>query len=123
MKISLRTVQAAEVPTGNDIYYWDTELRGFGLRVTPKGVRSYVVQYRLPGRAAQRKTLGIHGSALTPEQARQIASVMLFDAKQGNDPAQAAKKRTRDAIDLEFGRYIETFTEGYLKHEIGRAHV
>lgn len=117
MKISLRTVQAAEVPTGNDIYYWDTELRGFGLRVTPKGVRSYVVQYRLPGRAAQRKTLGIHGSALTPEQARQIASVMLFDAKQGNDPAQAAKKRTRDAIDLEFGRYIETFTEGYLKHE------
>src|SRR3546814_2999433 len=42
---------------------------------------------------------------------------MLFDAKQGNDPAQAAKKRTRDAIDLEFGRYIETFTEGYLKHE------
>src|SRR3546814_11253335 len=98
MKISLRTVPAAAVPTGNDVYYWDTDLRGFGLRVTPKGVRSYVVQYRLPGRAAQRKTLGIHGSALTPEQARQIASVMLFDAKQGNDPAQAAKTDRKSVV-------------------------
>lgn len=117
MKISLRTVPAAAVPTGNDVYYWDTDLRGFGLRVTPKGVRSYVVQYRLPGRPSRRMTLGIHGTALTPEQARKRAESILFDAKQGNDPVTAATKRTRAAIDLEFGRYIETFTNGYLKHE------
>lgn len=117
MKITLRSVPAAPVPTGNDAYYWDTELRGFGLRVTPKNVRSYVVQYRLPGRPARRMTLGVHGVALTPEQARKRAETILFDVKRGDDPVVAARKRTRAAIDLEFARYVETFTDGYLKHE------
>ena len=117
MKISLRTVPTAAVPTGNDVYYWDTDLRGFGLRVTPKGVRSYVVQYRLPSRPAKRMTLGIHGTDLTPDKARKRAEIILLEVKQGNDPVVAAKKRTRAAVDLEFGRYIETFTDDYLKAE------
>lgn len=29
----------------------------------------------------------------------------------------AARKRAREAVDLEFTRYFETFTDGYLKHE------
>ena len=66
LKITLTNVKAAPVPDRSDVYYWDTSLRGFGLRVTPRGVRSYVLQYRLPGRPARRMTIGIHGSPWTP---------------------------------------------------------
>lgn len=119
LKITKRNVDAASVPTGGDTYYWDTDLRGFGLRVTPKGVRSYVVQYRLPGRPARRMTIGIHGSPWTPEKARARATDILIAVKQGDDPVIVARKRQRAAIDLEFSRYVETFTDGYLKKEWG----
>lgn len=117
LKITKRNVDAAEVPAKGDAYFWDTDLKGFGLRVTPKGVRSYVVQYRLPARPARRMTIGIHGSPWTPEKARTRAEEILYDVKRGDDPVHAAKKRARAAVDLEFARYVETFTDGYLKHE------
>jgi hypothetical protein len=117
LKITKRNVDAAPVPSGNDAYYWDIDLRGFGLRVTPKGVRSYVLQYRLPSRPARRMTIGVHGSPWTPEKARTRAEEILMDVKRGDDPVHAAKKRAREAVDLEFSRYVETFTDNYLKLE------
>ena len=119
LKITKRNVDAAPVPAGADAYFWDTDLRGFGIRVTPRGVRSYVVQYRMPGRAARRKTIGIHGSPWTAEKARDEAHDILIDVKKGNDPVVAARKRQRESVDLEFARYVEAFTEGYLKREWG----
>lgn len=117
LKITLTNVKGAPVPERGDAYYWDPQLRGFGLRVTPRGVRSYVLQYRLPGRPARRMTIGIHGSPWTPEKARVRAEQILMDVKRGDDPVHAARKRAREAVDLEFARYVETFTDGYLKHE------
>lgn len=119
LKITKRGVDAAPIPTKSDAYFWDTELKGFGLRVTPKGVRSYVVQYRLPGRPAKRVTIGIHGSPWTAEKARARAQDILISVKQGDDPSAVAKSRQRAAVDLEFSKYVETFTEGYLKRQWG----
>ena len=115
MKITKRAVDAAPIRAAGDVYYWDTELRGFGLRVTPRGVRSYVVQYRLPGRPARRTTIGIHGSPWTAETAERKARAILFDVRQGSDPVLAERKRARAAVDLEFSRYDETFADLYLK--------
>lgn len=117
LKITKRNVDAASVPASNDAYFWDTDLKGFGLRVTPKGVRSYVVQYRLPARPARRMTIGVHGSPWTPEKARTRAEEILYDVKRGDDPMNAARKRARAAVDLEFSKYVETFTDNYLKLE------
>ena len=115
LKITKRNVDAAPVPEKGDAYFWDTELRGFGLRVTPRGVRSYVLQYRLPSRPARRLTIGVHGSPWTPDKARDRAAELLMDVKRGDDPVHAANKRTRAAVELEFTKYVDTFTEGYLK--------
>jgi hypothetical protein len=45
-KITKRSVDAL-VPGAADTFLWDDELRGFGLKITPGGNRSYVYQYRM----------------------------------------------------------------------------
>lgn len=56
-KLSDQLVRDTEPPaTGNRILY-DTKLPGFGLRITAKGVRSFVLNYRFKGRE-RRITIG-----------------------------------------------------------------
>ncbi|WP_051048620.1 Arm DNA-binding domain-containing protein [Robiginitomaculum antarcticum] len=77
MRISKRIVDSTEKAL-KDTYVWDSELRDFGLKVTPKGRKVYLVQYRLGGRngRTRRITLGTHGQ-LTTEEARQRAKTLL----------------------------------------------
>lgn len=78
--------------TDSDQVYWDTELRGFGVRVKPSGIKSYIVQYRdRKSGASRRKTLGKHGPLLTLNQAKGIAKGILADAMRGTDPVQEMK--------------------------------
>ncbi|NPU99335.1 MAG: tyrosine-type recombinase/integrase [Candidatus Omnitrophica bacterium] len=69
---------------------WDGQLRGFGLRITPSGTKSFIVFYRTGGK--QRIiTIGRFG-VLTVDQARKRAQEILVEANQGGDPAEEKKK-------------------------------
>ena len=50
-------------PGAKDTVYWDTGLAGFGIKVTPKGRRVFIVLYRTrDGRGSLRKyTIGPYG--------------------------------------------------------------
>jgi hypothetical protein len=67
-KISKKAVDAAK-PRDRDFFIWDTEAKGFGVKVSPAGNRIYLVQKRLGGQL-RRFTIGKHGSPWTPEAAR-----------------------------------------------------
>jgi integrase len=86
-KITKRTVDAVR-PGRADQFLWDSELKGFGLKVTPAGNKVYILQYRKGGRGAptKRVTIGRHG-ALTPEQARKDAVRLSGAIASGADPA------------------------------------
>ncbi len=86
-RITKRTVDAAlPNPAGGDSFFWDSDVKGFGLRIKPSGVKSYVLKYRI-GRRTRRLTIGKHGSPWTPEDARQRAGELLRAVNDGRDPA------------------------------------
>lgn len=97
-KISKRVIDAAET-SGRDSFIWDTALKGFGVKVTPKGRKVYLVQYRLPGSATRRFTIGAHGSPWSPDAARDKALEVLACVARGVDPA-AAKRDARADISI-----------------------
>jgi integrase len=99
IKLTKRSVEAAKASSG-PTFYFDTDLKGFGLKVMPSGVKSFIVEYR-PGAGGRevpkrRVTLGRFG-ALTPEEARDLAKGMLASVHVGGDPA-AEKSKARSEL-------------------------
>lgn len=95
IKLLKTTIEAAE-KRASDYYLWDAEVIGFGVKVTPAGLRTYVLQYRFAGRA-RRYTIGPHGSPWTVETARARAKVLLGQVAGGVDP-QAQKTAAREEM-------------------------
>jgi integrase len=65
------------------VIFWDEKLKGFGLRVTARGARSWVVDYRCNGKQ-RRKTIGsteLWGCGAARDEAR----IILRDASRGID--------------------------------------
>jgi integrase len=85
-KITKRVIDALETKLGCDVFAWDSELRGFGVRVKPSGVKTFLIQYRNCEGRTRRLVLGQYG-ALTPELARDLARKKLTAVAEGEDPS------------------------------------
>lgn len=96
-KITKRVVDAAAPAGERKVMIWDAELKGFGLRVTPAGVKSYVVAYRTAEGRWREFTIGKHGSPWTADAARDKARKLLHEIREGADPL-AAKASARAAV-------------------------
>ena len=83
-KITKQAVESLN-PGTKDRFLWDTELPMFGCKITPKGRRVYLLQYRING-CSRRYTIGIHG-VLNDREARKIAKNLLLEVVLGRDPA------------------------------------
>lgn len=66
--------------------YWDTELRGFGVRVFPSGRKTFVVKFRTQSGRQRWLKIGAYGP-LTAERARDLAKIELAKVVEGKDPA------------------------------------
>jgi len=90
--------------------YWDKNLQGFGVRVTRRGRKSFIVMYQNRGKK-RRMTLGTH-PVISLADAKVKAKAVLFDAAQGNDP-QSKKQVQKKAVTFE--QLAEEYLERHAK--------
>jgi integrase len=86
MKLTKRAIDATK-SDGTDRVLWDDELRGFGLRIKPGGLKSFVIQFRNRQGVSRRLTVG-QSCRLTPDEARREARRLLSDVERGLDPVE-----------------------------------
>ena len=103
-KLTKRLVEST-APGDGQVLVWDSDVKGFGLRVMPSGVKAYVLNYRTAGGQSRRYTIGKHGSPWTCEDARQKAVDVLRGLATGVDPldiksAHRTAETVADLVDL-----------------------
>ena len=108
IKITKRAVDALK-PIGKRFTVMDAELKGFCVRVSASGAKSYGFRYRVGGGRAGRErwlTIGAHGK-VTADQAREIAKRWAAEVASGGDPAKDRDETRSAPIVSEFlDRYL-----------------
>jgi integrase len=112
-KLTRQTVTGSEKKDRPYIVY-DTDLKGFGLKVMPSGTKTWIIEYR-PGAggrgvAPKRVTLG-RADLLTPDEARGQARDLLAKARLGDDVAANRKKERQTPT-------LAELVPDYLKNEV-----
>ena len=100
MKLTKKIVDDAQLPVGKDqIFYRDDQLKGFALRVTASGTKSFVVEKNIDNKV-RRITLGKYG-ALTVEQARKEAQKVIGQIATGINPIAEKQALKINSITLD----------------------
>ena len=98
-----------------DAFVWDTDVTGFGVKVTPARRKVYVLQYRLRNQsfktAPKRITLGKHGD-LTAEDARKLAAKAMLEVKSGGDPTTAIRPQESPTVAELAERFLTEYLPG-----------
>lgn len=133
VRLTKRLIDGLEAEEA-DRFLWDSEVVGFGLKITAQGSFSYVLQYRFEGRSRRFK-IGNHGSPWTVETARGEARSLLGKVADDIDPQEERVSERKELtiaelcdIYLEEGlvtakessiRQARTNIEGHIKPLIG----
>jgi integrase len=116
IKLTKSAIDALPIPE-SDLVYWDTSFPGFGVKVTPKGRKVFIVLYRTGGAGSKLRkyTIGPYGR-VTLHQAR-VAAQRVFAAKlEGRDPAAERRKAKRRVV----ADRVEELLEGFIAQRLSR---
>jgi integrase len=106
-KLTDRIAKSAAAPTDGKAQriYYDTEVKGFGLRVTKGGARSFILNYRVHG-VERRYTIGSHPDwKVSP--AREEAKGLKRLVDQGRDPmGERHEERAAPTVNELVDRYL-----------------
>jgi integrase len=94
----------------SDLVYWDAGCPGFGVKVTPKGRKVFIILYRTGGAGSKLRkyTIGPYGR-VTLHQAR-VAAQKVFAAKlEGRDPAAEKREAKRRVVADRVEDLLEAF--------------
>jgi len=104
LRITKSFVDKVEIPQSTaegksaQAFYRDSDISGFGLRVTSGGAKSFIIEKRVFGKV-KRITLGRYGN-ITVEQARKEAMNFLGQVATGKDPVAEKKSRLVEQVTL-----------------------
>ena len=108
-RLTKSAIDALPTPD-KEIVHWDQALPGFGLKITPKGRKVFIVLYRAGGGGSRLRkyTIGPYGR-ITLHNARIEAQKVLAARLEGRDPAteklEARRRLTADTVAEVIGLY------------------
>src|SRR5437588_7566602 len=108
----------------SDVVYWDTGCPGFGVKVTPKDRKVFIVLYRTGGAGSKLRkyTIGPYGR-VTLHQAR-VAAQKVFAAKlEGRDPAAEKREARRRVVADRVEDLLETFIAQHVSQNRSAAEI
>lgn len=119
LKLTSSLVESLAVGA-KDKFVFDSVVPGFGVRISPRGARTYFAQYRVgTGRGAVKKRKAIGSAKLfSAERARQKARDWIAMARGKKDPAQEVtvpEKHSGSTMTTLFERYLKEYAERHLK--------
>src|SRR5712664_3668835 len=109
IKLTKNSIDSLLTPP-SDVIYWDAAFPGFGVKVTPKGRKVFVVLYRTGGAGSKLRkyTIGPYGR-VTLHQAR-VAAQKVFAAKlEGRDLAAERREAKRRVVADRVDDLLESF--------------
>ena len=109
IKLTKSAIDALPTPS-SDVVYWDAAYPGFGVKITPKGRKVFIVLYRTGGAGSylRKYTIGPYGR-VTLHQAR-VAAQKVFAAKLvGLDPAAEKREAKRRVVADRVDDLLEDF--------------
>lgn len=119
-RLKLTKTSVAALPDrpedGKQLLVWDTEIRGFGLRIAPAGTKAYIMQRRV-GRHTRRVTIG-RADDITAEAARRKATILAAEFAEGVDPVQVKQAAAQRAQTLR--QAMEAYIAAPKKKGVGK---
>jgi len=110
MKLTKRAIDNL-IPRSGEYFAWDDEIKGFGVRVSPSGRMTYLIQYRSGGRTRRVKISTT--TILTPDEARSRAKELLGNVARGDNPAQDISTYRKSPT---VGALCDRFLEEHVAH-------
>ncbi len=109
IKLTKRDIDNLE-PADKDQFYWDTGITGLAVKVTPKGKKTFLVQYRPGGRGTptRKMFIGPYGD-VTLHKAQTEAKRILGLRAEGRDPALERKQSRQRAVSDKFSDIAKDF--------------
>jgi integrase len=107
-------------PQAESVTYWDTQLSGFGLRISPRDRRTWICMYRV-GKKPVMETIGTMIQIPKVDEARKRAGASMGKAHDGVNPveirreAQAEEKARAGAAALTFAEVTERFLREHIE--------
>jgi len=99
VKITKSVVDRLNAPVAGQTFTRDSELKGFAVRITTSGAKSFILEKRIEGKV-KRLTLGRYPE-LTVEQARKEAHKLLGHIATGRNPSAEKKQKELQATTLQ----------------------
>lgn len=119
VKISQTSISSLQPLAGKDTIYWDTDLQGFGIKVTSTGRRSFIVQSRIQIGINKRRVKLNDCERMTVKEARAEARKQLASMGLGFDPITERKAVELASMTLRVALEDRIRAKG-LKERVGR---
>jgi len=116
LRLTKSAIDALPTPA-KDMVYWDSACPGFGVKITPKGRKVFIVLYRAGGAASRLRkyTIGPYGR-VTLHQARAAALKVFAARTDGRDPA-AEKQQARRRLVVD---RVEDLVELFISEHVSK---